>query len=60
MEIQETPLHTFHLLRNQSVERHVKLLSETSLAVASCEKQDGLICQKIQLKRMMKKFNSKQ
>ena len=53
------PLRLDHPCHNQSVERHVKLVSEASQTVAGFEKRDGLIRMKIKSRKLMKVFNTK-
>ena len=44
---QQHKLYLEHPCGNQAVERHIKLVSEASAAVAGCNNRDGLIRQKI-------------
>ena len=53
------PLRLDHPCHNQSVERHVKLVSEASQTVVGFEKRDGLIRMKIKSRKLMKVFNTK-
>jgi len=54
------PLVLQHSCHNQSVERHVKLVTEAASVVTRYEKRDGMIRQKIQSRLLMSKFDSKQ
>ena len=49
----EDPCH------NQAVERHVKLVSKASAAVAGFKIRDGFIRQKIRSKKTIKTFSTK-
>ena len=57
--LRETPLRLEHPCHNQSVERHIKMVSEASSAVAGFDRRDGLIRQKIKSRKLMKVFNTK-
>ena len=48
-----------HPCHNQAVERHVKLVTETSIRVAGFERRDGMIRQKIKSRKLMPSFNTK-
>ena len=54
-----SPLEVNHPCHNQTVERHVKLVTEASSMVSTFERRDGLIRQRISSRRLMKKFDSK-
>jgi len=54
------PLVLQHPCHNQPVARHVKLVTEAVSVVTGCEKQDAMICLKIQSRLLMSKFDSKQ
>ena len=56
---QQHKLNLEHPCHNQTVERHIKLVSEASTAVAGFKNRDGLIRQKIQSRKLMKTFNTK-
>ena len=56
---QQHKLNLEHLCYNQAVERHIKLVSEASAAVARFKNRDGLIRQKIRSRKLMKTFNTK-
>ena len=56
---QQHKLNLEHPCHNQAVERHIKLVSEASAAVAGFKNRDGLIRQKIRSKKLMKTFNTK-
>ena len=58
-EFQLSPLKLRHPCHNQSVERHVKLVTEAAAQVCGYERRDGLIRQKIKSSKMMKKFDMK-
>ena len=58
-DILESPLTLCHPCYNQSVERHIKLITEASTTVASYKSCDGLIRQRIKSRRLMKKFETK-
>jgi len=54
------PLVLQHPCHDQAVEKHVKLVTEAASVVTGYEKRDGMICQKIQSRLLMSKFDSKQ
>ena len=56
---QQHKLHQEHPCHNQALERHIKLVSEASTAVAGFKNRDGLIRQKIRSRKLMKTFNIK-
>ena len=56
---QQHKLHLEHPCHNQALERHIKLVSEASTAVAGFKNRDGLIRQKIRSRKLMKTFNIK-
>ena len=58
-QFRSKPLKLDHPCHNQSVERHVKLVSEASQTVAGFEKRDGLIRMKIKSRKLMRVFNTK-
>ena len=58
-EFQLSPLKLRHPCHNQSVKRHVKLVTEAAAQVCGYERRDGLIRQKIKSSKMMKKFDMK-
>ena len=53
------PLILCRPCHNQTVERHVKLVTEASAQVTGFERRDGLIRQKIRSRKLLKKFNTK-
>ena len=53
------PLELNRPCYNQSVERHVKLVTEVSAQVEGFAQRDGMICQKIISHKLLKKFNTK-
>ena len=53
------PLILHHPCHNQTVERHVKLVTEASAQVTGFERRDGLIRQKIRSRKLLKKFETK-
>ena len=57
---QQYKLNLEHPCHHQAVERHIKLVSEASAAVAGFKNRDGLIRQKIRSRKLMKTFNTKQ
>ena len=58
-EIRHKPLTLMHPCHNQAVERHVKVVSEASAAVATFDRRDGLIRQKLKSRKLMKELNTK-
>ena len=48
-----------HPCHNQSVERHVKLVTEASAQVEGFARRDGIIRQKIKSRKLLKTFNTK-
>ena len=53
------PLTLHHPCHNQSVERHVKLVTEASAQVEGFARRDGIIRQKIKSRKLLKAFNTK-
>ena len=53
------PLKLDHPCHNQSVERHVKLVTEASAQVEGFARRDGMIQQKIKSRKLLKTFNTK-
>ncbi|KAB7500854.1 hypothetical protein Anas_10986 [Armadillidium nasatum] len=53
------PLKLRHDCHSQNVERHIKLVTEASLAVVGHDRRDGLIRNKIRSRKLMKTFVSK-
>ena len=53
------PLELRHDCHSQNVERHIKLVTEASLAVVGHDRRDGLIRNKIRSRKLMKTFVSK-
>ena len=53
------PLKLDHPCHNQSVERHVKLVTEASAQVEGFARRDGMIRQKIKSRKLLKTFNTK-
>ena len=53
------PLILKHPCHNQRVERHVKLVTEASVSVAGHDNRDGMICQRIRSRKLMKQFETK-
>lgn len=58
-KIRSNPLILDHPCHNQAVERHMKLITESSAQVAGFKRRDGLIRQKIKSRKLMKKFETK-
>ena len=61
-EIEAFQLHKLNLehpCHNQAVERHIKLVSEVSAAIAAFKNGDGLIRQKIRSRKLMKTLTPK-
>ena len=61
-EIEAFQLHKLNLehpCHNQAVEKHIKLVSEASAAVAGFKNRNGLDRQKIGSRKLMKTFNTK-
>ena len=56
---QQHKLNREHPCHNQAVERHIKLVSEASAAVARFKTIDELIRQKIRSRKLTKTFNTK-
>ena len=56
---QQHKLNLEHPCLNQAVERHIKLVSEASAAVAKLKHRDKFIRQKKQSRKLMKTFNTK-
>ena len=56
---QQHKLSWEHPSHNQTVERHIALVSEASAAVAEFKNRDGLIRQKIRLRKLIKTFSTK-
>ena len=50
------PLTLHHPCHNQSVERHVKLVTEASAQVEGFARRDGIIRQKIKSRKLLKTF----
>ena len=48
-----------HPCHNQTVERHVKPVTEASICVTGFEPRDGMIRQKIKSRKLMPSFNTK-
>ena len=57
--LQQHKLNLEHPCHSQVVERHIKLVSEASAAVARFKNRNGLIKQKIRSRKLMKTFNTK-
>jgi len=53
------PLLLYHPCHNQTVEQHVKPVTEASTQVAGFECRDGITRQKIKSRSLMKKFDTK-
>ena len=53
------PLVLRHPCHNQTVERHVKMVTEASSKVATFQRRDGLIRQRIKSRKLMKRFDNK-
>jgi len=53
------PSLLYHPCHNQTVERHVKLVTEASAQVAGFERRDGIIGQKIKSRNLMKTFDTR-
>jgi len=53
------PLLLYYPCHNQTVEQHVKLVTEASAQVAGFERRDGIIRQKIKSRSLMKNFDTK-
>lgn len=58
-KIREEKLIMRHPCHNQAVERHIKLVTEASSAVAGFNRRDGLIRLKIRSRKLMKRYNTK-
>ena len=58
-ECRMKPLLLCYLCHNQTVERHVKLVTKASLQLARFEGRDGIIRQKIKSRSLLKKFGTK-
>ena len=56
---QQRKFNLKHSCYNQAVERHIKLVSKVSAAVAEFKNRNGLIRLKIQSRKLMKTFNTK-
>ena len=56
---QQLKLNLEYPCHNQAIKRHIKLVSETSAAVAGFKNRDGLIQQKIRSRKPMKTFDMK-
>ena len=52
-------MHPLHPCHNQAVERHVKIVSEAASQITSLKKKDGIIRQKIRLRKLLKNFDTK-
>ena len=59
VQILSNPLILMHPCHNQVVERHVQIVSEAASQLTSFEKRDGFIRQKIQSRKLLKKFDTK-
>ena len=53
------PFSSKHECHSQNVERHIKLVTEASSAVAGHDRRDGLIRNKIRSRKLMKNFECK-
>ena len=53
------PLVLRHPCHNQTVERHVKMVNEASSKVATIQRRDGLIRQRMKPRKLMKSFDNK-
>ena len=53
------PLILHHPCHNQTVKRHVKLVTEGSAQVTGFERRDELLHQKIRSRKLLKKFDTK-
>ena len=49
----------YYPCHNQTVERHVKLVTEASLQIAGSKRRNGIIRQKIKFRSLIKKFDTK-
>ena len=58
-QFRSKPLRLCHPCHSQSVERHVKLVSEASQTVAGFEKRDGHVHMKIKSRKLMPIFDTK-
>ena len=58
-ECREKPLILFHPCHNQTVERHVKLVTEASALVSGFQRRDGLIRRKIKYRKLKKKLDKR-
>ena len=54
----QAPLILKHSCHNQTVERHIKAVSEASAAVATFERRDGMIRQRLKSRKLLKKLNT--
>ena len=57
--VRQKPMFFKQPCHNQAVERHIKLVTQASANVAGFERGYGLICQKINSRSLMKKFEFK-
>ena len=53
------PLLLYHPCHNQTVEQHVKLVTEASAQVPGFQRREGIIRQKIKSRSLMTKFDTK-
>ena len=53
------PLKLDYPCHNQSVERHVKMVTEAAAQVEGFEQRGGLIHQKIKSRKLLEKFDTK-
>jgi hypothetical protein len=58
-ELSLYPLTITHPCHNQTVERHVKLVTQASSMVSTFERRDGLIRQRISSRKLIKQFGTK-
>ena len=57
--LRSAPLKVSHPCHDQTVERHIKLVTEASSVTAGFASRDGLIRQRIKSKHLMKRFDTK-
>ena len=57
--LRSAPLKVSHPYHNQAVERHIKLVTETSSATTRFASRDGLIRQRIKSRHEIKRFDTK-
>ena len=48
-----------HFYNNQSIKRHVKLITEASAQVEGFARRDGMVRQRIKSRKLLTKYNAK-